>query len=351
MSIVLFNRTLEQRVRSILRRTGGSLYVPSPANCFQDSAGTTPCAVDDPVGYLKDMIGTNHATQATAGFKPILRGKVKNLLLNSATLSTQNITSVAVPYTLSFENTGTVTLSGTSTAGPLVGTGVGNRVSLTFTPTAGTLTLTVSGTVSNAQLEIGSTANQYTPTTSVPASSPYGPYWLDFDGADDILVTPSFNMNGLPVALLSTFRHLGGGTDYGAVITVGNAVHFMSIGRSSVSTDSYARLDTSNTIGNGFNQTMSNGAAFDGFTHIVRFVKSNVRKTWFDGNLINSLPITNNVNFDQASNLSLGSGFAKEASRKSNIALYSSIFLQGTFTEKELIKIEKYLAKKAEISL
>jgi hypothetical protein len=197
MSILLFNRTLEQQVRSILRRSGGSLYIPSPATCFTDSAGTTPCAVDDPVGKLLDLTGTNHATQATAGFKPILRGKIKNLLLNSATLSTQNITSVAVPYTLSFENTGTVTLSGTSTAGPLVGTGVGNRVSLTFTPTAGTLTLTVSGTVSNAQLEIGSTANQYVPTTSAPASSSYGPYWLDFDGADDRLQLASvpFQMN------------------------------------------------------------------------------------------------------------------------------------------------------------
>ncbi|MFV3388434.1 hypothetical protein ACNFCJ_24020, partial [Pseudomonas sp. NY15364] len=67
-----------------------------------------------------------------------------NLLLNSATLATQSVTVTAVAHTLSFYGTGSVTLSGAAT-GTLTGTGAGNRVSLTFTPTAGTLTLTVSG--------------------------------------------------------------------------------------------------------------------------------------------------------------------------------------------------------------
>jgi len=88
-----------------------------------------------------------------------------NILLNSATLSTQSVTTSGTAYTLSFYGTGTVTLSGTSTAGPLVGTGADDRVTLTFTPTAGTLTLTVTGTVSNAQLEEGSFPTSYIPTT------------------------------------------------------------------------------------------------------------------------------------------------------------------------------------------
>ena len=95
-----------------------------------------------------------------------------NLLLNSGTLSTQNVTVSATPYTLSFTGTGTVTLTGVSTAGPLVGTGTGenNRVNLTFTPTAGTLTLTVSGTVTNAQAELGSTPSSYIPTSGSTAT-------------------------------------------------------------------------------------------------------------------------------------------------------------------------------------
>ena len=95
-----------------------------------------------------------------------------NLLLNSATLSTQSVTVTAAAHTLSFSGTGTITLSGTSTAGPLVGTGTGeaNRVSLTFTPTAGSLTLTVTGTVSNAQLELGAFKTSYIPTTAAAAT-------------------------------------------------------------------------------------------------------------------------------------------------------------------------------------
>lgn len=87
-----------------------------------------------------------------------------NLLLNSETLSTQSVTSAATAYTLSFYGTGTVTLSGTSTAGPLVGTAENQRVSLTFTPTAGTLTLTVIGSVKYANLEAGSFATSWIKT-------------------------------------------------------------------------------------------------------------------------------------------------------------------------------------------
>jgi hypothetical protein len=89
-----------------------------------------------------------------------------NLLLNSATLSTQSVTVAAAANTLSFYGTGTVTLTGVSTAGPLVGTGANNRVSLTFTPTVGVLVLTVSGSVTNAQLEAGAFATSYIPTVA-----------------------------------------------------------------------------------------------------------------------------------------------------------------------------------------
>jgi hypothetical protein len=91
-----------------------------------------------------------------------------NDLLNSAALSTQSVTVTNGAYTLSFYGTGTVALAGTASPEvSLVGTGDANRVSLTFTPAAGSLTLTVSGSVLFAQLESGPHATSYIPTTSV----------------------------------------------------------------------------------------------------------------------------------------------------------------------------------------
>lgn len=97
-----------------------------------------------------------------------------NLLLNSlldgTNLSTQSVAVSATSYTLSFYGTGTVTLSGASTAGPLVGTGATDKVSLTFIPSAGSLTLTVSGTVKWANLEAGSFATSFIPTAGAFAT-------------------------------------------------------------------------------------------------------------------------------------------------------------------------------------
>lgn len=88
-----------------------------------------------------------------------------NLVYPSATATTQTRAVTAVIHTLSFYGTGTVTLSGVF-SGSLVGTGANNRVSLTFTPTAGNLTLTVSGSITDWQLEAGSNATSYIPTVT-----------------------------------------------------------------------------------------------------------------------------------------------------------------------------------------
>ena len=164
------------------------------------------------VSSLKLVPGA-HFYQSSAGSQPKLasypRCGVRNLLLSTATMSTQSATVTAVAHTLSFKGTGTVTLSGASTAGPLVGTGASNRVSLTFTPTAGTLTLTVSGSVTEAQLEVGSTATAYqTVTTAYNVTDPTYPndYVLVGDYVDDCV---TFNGSDQPTGYRLTATQFG----------------------------------------------------------------------------------------------------------------------------------------------
>ena len=124
-----------------------------------------PVAAPSSVAYYGPRFDYDPVTLAPKGL--LIEEQRSNLVLNSATLATQNVTVAAVAHTLSFYGTGTVTLSGVSTAGPLVGTGsYPNRVTLTFTPTAGTLTLTVTGSVTMAQLEAGAFATSYIPTVA-----------------------------------------------------------------------------------------------------------------------------------------------------------------------------------------
>lgn len=93
-----------------------------------------------------------------------------NILLNSlidgTNLATQSVTVSAVSYALSFYGSGSVVLSGTHSA---TVNGAGNypsRQTYVFTPTAGTLTLTVSGDVKFAQLETGTFETSFIPTDS-----------------------------------------------------------------------------------------------------------------------------------------------------------------------------------------
>ena len=172
---------------------------------FSDRAGTiqvtTPGTV---VGKRLDKSGRgNHATAPTDAARPIYgiepKGGRRNLLLATDTLATQSFTVTAVAHTLAFTGTGTVTLTGASTAGPLVGTGAGNRVSLTFTPTAASLTLTVSGSVTLGQLELGSSATAYQKVVTaydVTESGVATCHYVQFDGSDDSMSTASIDFTG-----------------------------------------------------------------------------------------------------------------------------------------------------------
>jgi len=137
------------------------------------------------------------------GFAP---RQVRNILTGTATMATQTRAVTAAEHTLSFRGTGTVTLTGASTAGPLVGTGANDIVTLTFTPTAGNLTLTVSGTVNDAQLELGAVRTTYQAVDTSTARGiteagvpSFG--FLSFDGSDDAMDTPALDAGDYTVIL------------------------------------------------------------------------------------------------------------------------------------------------------
>lgn len=92
-----------------------------------------------------------------------------NLYLNSDILVSQNITTLASDYTVSFYGLGTINFTGTYT-GSLVGTGLNDRVQLTFTATAGTLISTVVGVATYGQCENLPYATSYIPTSGTTAT-------------------------------------------------------------------------------------------------------------------------------------------------------------------------------------
>lgn len=221
------------------------MYVPTPGiTCFQDSACAIPAASDDPVGGMKDYLGLYPATQATSGYRPILRGKVKNYAKYSSDVSNalwQKIVgasatdseTISCPTTNNSGLLSEFTASGITGLAPFIGTfcvsfeikgtlsavrfyvdqadsvisSAPNSVitlTSTYTKYSFSINVTTAGTVwrnyffnqtgtagtfsvKNFQIEIGSIANPVIPTTSAAASSSYGQYWLDFDGVNDVL--------------------------------------------------------------------------------------------------------------------------------------------------------------------
>ena len=122
-----------------------------------------------------------------------------NQLTNSATLSTETKTVAPNNMILSFYGTGSVTASGVASF-TLNGTGAGTQVYHAFTPTAGSLTLTVSGSVTSAVL--ASVTHETTPRpqdqVNTGASAYYGP-------RDDYGVSaPTFTTSALLIEQAST---------------------------------------------------------------------------------------------------------------------------------------------------
>lgn len=139
---------------SALTRTGLGTLIDASGNI----ASTTSPRIDhDPVTHA--ALGMLVEGQATE--------EINSHSLASPQMATQTITVTAAQRTFSFYGTGTVTLSGAHSA-TVVGTGAyPSRRTYTFTPSAGSLTLTVSGTVQYPQLILGAAAQSYIPNPGV----------------------------------------------------------------------------------------------------------------------------------------------------------------------------------------
>jgi len=144
----------------------GNLYSAVPNDGTGDfivERNSTATYIDED-GLIKTALANVPRIDFSSGEAVLLlEPQSTNLYLNSDVLANQNITTTASSYTVSFYGTGTITFSG-SYSGSLVGTGAGIRVSKTFTATAGTLTSSISGTVTEGQAENLSFATSYIPS-------------------------------------------------------------------------------------------------------------------------------------------------------------------------------------------
>lgn len=177
-TIVRYFRAVDTDME-ILLRSGGS----STGTCWFDNIKL------EALGGRSGFQDTE-AARPTYGYKPVV-GR-RNLLTVTDTLATQSVDVTNAEHTLSFKGTGTVTLSGASTAGPLVGTGAEDVVSLTFTPSAASLTLTVTGTVELAQLELGAARTNYQSVQSrfkITEAGQEVKRYLHFNGVDQYFQT------------------------------------------------------------------------------------------------------------------------------------------------------------------
>jgi hypothetical protein len=144
--------------------TGASLITFSRAysGTYVDSAGVLQTAATN-----EPRFDHNPITGESLGL--LVEEQRTQILELTDALATQTKTVTATAHALSFYGSGTVVLSGVHSA-TVVGTGAyPARTTLTFTPTAGSLTLTVTGTVQFGQLEAGAFATSYIPNPTTNA--------------------------------------------------------------------------------------------------------------------------------------------------------------------------------------
>jgi hypothetical protein len=287
--------SLSQQVYSILQKYGtdAHLYLPGigvinglTAGNYLDSAGTTAATVDNPVGLVVDSGGIN-AIQATTANKPILRKGAVNLLTyseqfdNAAWVKTggtvtpnattapdgtltadllvidsasdfvlQTLSVIAgLPYTFSIY----VKTDVATKIRLILDSGTAGNVSSDLDVTTGWTRISFSGVCTvtgnrtfglrgasvspsniyafGAQLETGSTATTYAPTTTAAASNLVGGYHWVHDSTD--LLTATF-----PAGYESATT-INASTAGQSTLTAQNIVGAYSIGPS---VDTYGRI-------------------------------------------------------------------------------------------------------------
>jgi len=158
-------------------------------------------------GLIQSASANTQRIDFSTGFSALLVEEARtNLLLNSlidgTNLATQSVTVTAVAHTLSFYGTGSVALTGTHTA---TVNGLGaypTQTTLTFTPTAGSLTLTVTGDVKFANLTLGSFATSFIPTSgatvtrNADVATMTGTNFSDWFNASEGAISTTFVKNG-----------------------------------------------------------------------------------------------------------------------------------------------------------
>jgi hypothetical protein len=138
--------------------TGQELLSFSPLHTFTRASDKTYFDQNGDLQVAGPNVPVFDYDPVTQKFTLSIHSTRTNIFLNSQAPVTQNVTVSAVSHTLSFYGTGEIVLSGAAT-GTLTGTGGSTeRVTLTFTPTSGTLTITPVGTEENVQLEAGAFA-------------------------------------------------------------------------------------------------------------------------------------------------------------------------------------------------
>lgn len=151
----------------------------------------------------------NHAYQTTTTSRPTLSARY-NLLIGTESLATQSVTVVTTAYTLTTAGPGSVTLSGAASGTYTAG-------SRMVTCTAGALTLTVLGSVTQADLRPANDGVGLPPYQRVIDANTYDtvgfPMYLKFDGVDDFLQTASVDFSGTDkVFCAASFRKLSDAT-------------------------------------------------------------------------------------------------------------------------------------------